>query len=62
MANLPDGVMALYPVNLARTGDKTDEQEQNNAIAQNESNLNQDLEILYNALCELIDYLSSQSA
>ena len=47
------GLMALFPVYLERSGQQEDTETINSRIAQNENNLNQNLEILYNKLLEL---------
>ena len=60
MAYEATGIQALFPVYLARTskgGERRDELDA--AIAQNESNLNQNLEALYQKLLALEEYLAS---
>ncbi len=47
------GLMALFPVYLERSGQQEDTEAINSRIAQNENNLNQNLEILHNKLLEL---------
>ena len=54
MAYTPTGMQALFPVYLARMASGAEgRDEYNSAIAQNENNLNQNLELLYNKLLEL---------
>lgn len=48
------GLQAMFPVYLARVrADGESTEEYNSMIAQNENNLNQNLESLYNKLLEL---------
>ena len=54
MAYLPTGMQALFPIYLARLADPQENRDAyNSAIAQNENNLNQNLELLYHKLLEL---------
>ena len=48
----PTGLMALFPVYLERAGREEDVEAVNSRIAQNETNLNQDLSIRYAKLLE----------
>ena len=60
MAYEKTGVQALFPVYFSRKASQNASQEDYDiAVAQNESNLNQNLETLYQKLLELEDYLSS---
>lgn len=62
MAYESAGMQALFPVyfsRLAETGSTREDYDI--AAAQNEGNLNQNLETLYKKLQEIEDYLSSQS-
>lgn len=54
MSYQPTGIQALFPVYLARmASDAGARDEYDAAVAQNESNLNQNLESLYQKLLEL---------
>lgn len=53
------GVQALFPVQLPRMQAGLDPDDQNKAIAQNENNLNQNFQILYNKLLELAASITS---
>ena len=54
MAYTPTGMQALFPVYLGRMPSASmDREAYDSSAAQNESNLNQNLEILYNKLMEL---------
>lgn len=60
MAFEKTGMQALFPVYFSRkTADSTSREDFDIAVAQNESNLNQNLETLYQKLQELEDYLSA---
>mgnify|MGYP003586938282 CR=1 FL=1 len=60
MAYEKTGIQALFPVYFSRKVNQSASQEDYDiAVAQNESNLNQNLETLYQKLLELEDYLSS---
>ena len=60
MAYEKTGIQALFPVYFSRKANQCASQEDYDiAVAQNESNLNQNLETLYQKLLELEDYLSS---
>ena len=60
MAYETTGIQALFPVYFSRKANQSASQEDYDiAVAQNESNLNQNLETLYQKLLELEDYLSS---
>lgn len=62
MAYEPTGMQALFPIYLPRTAaDGEDADARDSAIAQNENNLNQNLEALYDKLMELETALSEQS-
>lgn len=59
MSYTQTGLQAMYPIYLARVKRQGEnEDEYNSAIAQNENNLNQNLELLYNKLIELEAALS----
>ena len=54
MAYTPTGMQALFPIYLGRMPSETLDREAYDAsVAQNENNLNQDLELLYNKLLEI---------
>ena len=54
MAYTPTGMQALFPIYLARMATPSDRQEAfDSAVAQNETNLNQNSELLYNKLLAL---------
>ncbi len=58
----PTGMQALFPVYLARMADKNEDRDAyDSSVAQNENNLNQNLEILYNKLLELESALAEQT-
>ena len=60
MAFQRTGVQALFPVYFARkAGQEITKEEFDISVAQNESNLNQNLETLYQKLQELEDYLAT---
>ncbi len=60
MAYDKTGIQALFPVYFSRKGsESTSREDYDIAVAQNESNLNQNLETLYQKLLELEDYLST---
>ena len=60
MAYQRTGVQALFPVYFSRkTGEELSKEEFDISVAQHESNLNQNLETLYQKLQELEDYLAS---
>lgn len=60
MAYEKTGIQALFPVYFSRKVSQGSSQEDYDiAVAQNESNLNQNLETLYQKLLELGDYLSA---
>lgn len=51
-------IRALFPVQFARSrNDEMDKQEYDDLIAQNENNMNQNFEILMNAILELSDII-----
>lgn len=61
MAYNSTGLQALFPVYFSRKAEKDDSREEYDlSAAQNEGNLNQNLETLYKKLLEIEDYLSSQ--
>ena len=61
MAYEATGIQALFPVYLARMAQEgVTRDEYDAAIALNESNLNQNLEALYQKLSELEAYLGAQ--
>lgn len=54
MAYTPTGLQALFPVYLSRMPqDGEDRDAYDSSVAQNENNLNQNLELLYSKLLEL---------
>ena len=54
MAYTPTGMQALFPVYLGRMPSADlDREAYDSAVAQNENNLNQNLELLYNKLMEI---------
>ncbi len=54
MAYTPTGMQALFPVYLGRMPSETlDREAYDSNVAQNENNLNQDLELLFNKILEL---------
>ncbi len=54
MAYTPTGMQALFPVYLGRMpSDALDREAYDSSVAQNENNLNQNLELLYNKLLEI---------
>lgn len=60
MAYEPTGVMTMFPVYLARLKAEGETRENFDiGVAQNETNLNQNLETLYQKLIELESYLAS---
>lgn len=61
MAYQSSGLQALFPVYFSRmTQQEASREEYDISVAQNEGNLNQNLETLYRKLLEIEDYLSSQ--
>lgn len=62
MAYEKTGLQALFPIYLARSAaQQEDTDARDAAIAQNENNLNQNLEILFSKLAELEDAISELS-
>jgi len=60
MALEKTGIQALFPVYFSRkSGESASKEDFDIAVAQNESNLNQNLETLYQKLLELEDYLAA---
>lgn len=60
MAYEKTGMQALFPVYFSRkASENTSKEDFDIAVAQNESNLNQNLETLYQKLLELEDYLAA---
>ncbi len=54
MAYEPTGMQALFPVYLGRMPDAGEDRDAyDSSVAQNENNLNQNLDILYNKILEL---------
>ena len=54
MAYTPTGMQALFPVYLGRLPSASvDRDAYDSSVAQNENNLNQNLELLYNKLLEI---------
>jgi hypothetical protein len=63
MAYSSTGLEALFPVYFSRMSQEDDSREEYDIqAAQNEGNLNQNLETLYRKLIEIEDYLSSQDS
>ena len=59
MAFEKTGIQALFPVYFSRmAGDGASKEEYDISCAQNEGNLNQNLETLYKKLADLEDYLA----
>ena len=57
------GLQALFPIYLSRLAHQSqDPEEYDTAVAQNESNLNQNLENLYQKLVEVEAYLAQSNA
>ena len=55
------GLQALFPVYFSRLAEQSASREEYDInAAQNEGNLNQNMETLYRKLLEIEDYLSSQ--
>ena len=62
MAYTPTGMQALFPVYLGRLPSaNVDRDAYDSGVAQNENNLNQNLELLYNKLRELESALAEQT-
>lgn len=62
MAFTPTGMQALFPVYLGRMpSEAVDRDTYDSSVAQNENNLNQNLELLYNKLLELESALAVQT-
>jgi hypothetical protein len=62
MAYTPTGMQALFPVYLGRLPSaNVDRDAYDSGVAQNENNLNQNLELLYNKLLELESALAEQT-
>lgn len=60
MAFEKTGIQALFPVYFSRkASEQVSKEEFDISVAQNESNLNQNLETLYQKLLEIEDYLSA---
>lgn len=58
----PTGMQALFPIYLPRTEQEGEDRDaRDSAIAQNENNLNQNLEALYGKLTELETALCEQA-
>ena len=54
MAYIPTGMQALFPIYLGRMPQKDEDRDAyDSSVAQNENNLNQNLELLYSKLSEL---------
>lgn len=54
MAYTPTGMQALFPVYLGRMPSHDDDRDAyDSSVSQNENNLNQNLELLFNKLLEL---------
>lgn len=62
MAYESNGLAALFPVYLARMGKEQEDREAYNAlVAQNEVNLNQNLENIVGKIAEIEAYLAAQN-
>lgn len=62
MAFTPTGMQALFPIYLGRMPSASiDRDAYDSSVAQNENNLNQNLELLYNKLLELESALADQT-
>lgn len=62
MAYESTGVQTMYPVYFSRMAGADDSREQYDVFAaQNEGNLNQNLEILYRKIVEIEAFLSAQA-
>ena len=62
MAYESTGMQALFPIYFSRLAEKSASREDYDlSAAQNEGNLNQNLETLYQKLLEIEEYLSSQT-
>lgn len=62
MAYAPTGMQALFPVYLGRMPSASvDRDAYDSSVAQNENNLNQNLELLYNKLLELESALAEHT-
>lgn len=62
MAYRSNGLMPLFPIYLARMAEKDAGRDEYDAlVAQNEVNLNQNLDILFQKLLEIEQYLGQQS-
>lgn len=62
MAYEKTGLQALFPVYLARMGSEETRDSYDIAVAQNEANLNMNLETLYHKLTEIEEYLAGADA
>ena len=61
MAYDPSGVQTMFPVYLQRMAETGQTRESYDiAVAQNEANLNQNLETLYRKLLEIEEYLAGE--
>ncbi len=62
MAYTPTGMQALFPVYLGRMPSAAvDRDAYDSSVAQNENNLNQNLELLYNKLLEIETALAERT-
>jgi hypothetical protein len=62
MAYTPTGMQALFPVYLGRMPSASvDRDAYDSSVAQNENNLNQNLELLYNKLLEIESALAERT-
>lgn len=62
MAYQSTGMMALFPIYLQRMRSRGGAEEENSAVAQNEVNLNQNLEELKRKILEIESYLAENNA
>jgi len=60
MAYEPTGMQAMFPIYFSRMAERgVNREDYDVSAAQNEGNLNQNLETLYHKLLEIEDYLAS---
>ena len=62
MAYIPTGMQALFPIYLGRMPQKDEDRDAyDSSVAQNENNLNQNLELIYSKLTELESALAERT-
>lgn len=59
MGNLEAGLQSMQPVFFSRFGSEATEEEKNKAVAQNENNMNQNFQTLFQELEAMKEFLSS---